>query len=144
MKHFDFDELTRSNVAMSLGFLNEPFFYNETDVYDNLETLVDNVLDPIRELVAAPVIITSGYRCERLNKLVGGVLNSQHRTGHAADFYVEGFTRNDMAKLYTQLCRSIDFDQLILYASRGFIHVSYVSKASNRHEFMIELFSSGF
>lgn len=138
MKHFDFDELVRSNVALAQGFLNEPFFYDEPEVYDNLERLVDNVLDPIRELVAAPIIITSGYRCERLNKLVGGVHNSQHRTGHAADFYVEGFSRGDMAKLFLQLCEEIDFDQLILYTHRSFIHVSYRDAESNRRQAFIK------
>lgn len=139
MKHFDFDELMHSNVALAQGFLNEPFFYDEVDVYDNLESLVNNVLDPIRELVAVPVIITSGYRCERLNKLVGGVPNSQHRTGHAADFYVKGFSRNDMKKLFIQLREKIEFDQLILYVNRGFIHVSYVDAASNRDEAIVRL-----
>lgn len=138
MKHFDFDELVRSNVALSQGFLNEPFFYDEPEVYDNLERLVDNVLDPIRELVAAPVIITSGYRCERLNKLVGGVRNSQHRTGHAADFYVKDYSNGEMARLFLQLCEEIDFDQMILYTHRGFIHVSYVDAASNRGEAFIK------
>lgn len=138
MKHFDFFELMDSNVAMTHGFFNEPFIYDEVEVYNNLENLVDNVLDPIRELVAAPVIITSGYRCERLNKLVGGVPDSQHRTGHAADFYVKDFSRGDMAKLFLQLCEKIDFDQLILYAHRGFIHVSYVSPEMNRGEAIIK------
>lgn len=137
MKHFDFDELTRSNVALAQGFLNEPFFYDEVDVYDNLESLVNNVLDPIRELVAVPVIITSGYRCERLNKLVGGVPNSQHRTGHAADFYVKGFSKNDMEKLFLQLSKEFDYDQIILYTHRGFIHVSYVGPELNRGEAII-------
>lgn len=143
MKHFDFDELVRSNVARVQGFENEPYFNNEPDVYKNLESLVDNVLDPVQELVAAPVVVTSGYRCERLNALVGDIHGSQHRTGHAADFFVKGFSRGDMGKLYAQLCQSIDFDQLILYASQGIIHVSYVDKATNRHEAMIELFGSG-
>lgn len=137
MKHFDFDELMHSNVALAQGFLNEPFFYDEVDVYDNLESLVNNVLDPIRELVAVPVIITSGYRCERLNKLVGGVPNSQHRTGHAADFYVKGFSKNDMEKLFLQLSKEFDYDQIILYTHRGFIHVSYVGPELNRGEAII-------
>lgn len=138
MKHFCFDELVRSNVALAQGFLNGPFFYKEEAVYDNLERLVDNVLDPIREFVAAPVIITSGYRCERLNKLVGGAPDSQHRTGHAADFYVEDFSKADMAVLFMQLCEWLEYDQLILYAHRGFIHVSYVDVASNRGQAMIK------
>lgn len=138
MKHFCFEEFMRSNVAQQKGFFNEPYLYDETEVYDNLEVLVDNVLDPIRELVATPVIITSGYRCKRLNELVGGVPSSQHRTGHAADFYVKDFSRSDMAKLFLQLCEEIDFDQLILYAHRGFIHVSYVSPELNRGQAIIK------
>lgn len=138
MKHFDFDELVRSNVALAQGFLNEPFFYDEPEVYDNLERLVDNVLDPIRIFVSVPVIITSGYRCERLNKLVGGVPTSQHRTGHAADFYVKDYSKGEMARLFLQLCEMIDFDQMILYAHRGFIHVSYVSPELNRGEAFIK------
>lgn len=137
MKHFDFVELMDSNIAMTHGFYNEPYIYGDAGVYDNLERLVDNVLDPIRELVAVPVIITSGYRCERLNKLVGGVPDSQHRTGHAADFYVKGFSKAEMKKLFLQLCEEINFDQMILYAHRGFIHVSYVSPESNRGEAII-------
>lgn len=138
MKHFCFEEFMRSNVAQEQGFFNEPYLYNEFEVYDNLEILVDNVLDPIRELVAAPVIITSGYRCELLNALVGGTPGSQHRTGHAADFYVKDFSRKDMVKLFLQLCEEIDFDQMILYAHRGFIHISYVSPESNRGEAIIK------
>lgn len=138
MKHFCFEEFMRSNVAQSKGFFNEPYLYNEVEVYDNLEKLVNNVLDPIRELVAAPVIITSGYRCEQLNKLVGGAPGSQHRTGHAADFYVKDFSRGDMAKLFLQLCEEIDFDQLILYAHQCFIHVSYVNHELNRREAVIK------
>lgn len=138
MKYFDFDELLRSNVALAKGHFNEPFFFDEVDVYDNLESLVDNVLDPIREFVGVPVIVTSGYRCEWLNKAVGGVPNSQHRTGHAADFYVKDFSRGEMSRLFLQLCEKIDFDQMILYANRGFIHVSYVNPESNRGEAIIK------
>lgn len=138
MKHFCFEEFVRSNVAQQQGFYNEPYLYDETEVYDNLEILVDNVLDPIRELVAAPVIITSGYRCSQLNELVGGDFYSQHRTGQAADFYVKDFSRGDMKKLFLQLCKEIDFDQLILYTRQGFIHVSYVSPELNRKEGIIK------
>lgn len=137
MKHFDFDELTRSNVAQAHGFLNEPYLYDETEVYDNLKTLVVNVLGPIQGLVAAPVIITTRCRCRLLNKLVGGAPDSQHMSGHAADFYVKDFSREDMAKLFLQLCEEIDFDQMILYTRRNFIHVSYVSPELNRREAII-------
>lgn len=134
MKNFSFDELINSPLAKTQGFSNEPYFYDEVNVYTELEKLVDNVLDPIRELVGVPVVITSGYRCYRLNNLCGGVPNSQHRTGNAADFYVKNYSRKQMKQLFLQLTELIDYDQLILYASRCFIHVSYRDAESNRHQ----------
>lgn len=134
MKNFSFKELIYSPLADVQGFSNEPYFYNEVNVYTELEKLVDNVLDPIREFVNAPVVITSGYRCSRLNSMCGGVPDSQHRTGNAADFYVENYSRKDMKRLFMQLSEIIDYDQLILYTSRCFIHVSYRDAESNRHQ----------
>lgn len=137
MKHFNFKDLVRSNIAREKGFTNEPYAYETIDVYENLERLVDKLLDPIQELVAAPVIITSGYRCRKLNELVGGVPDSQHRKGYAADFYVKDFSKSDMKELFLQLCEELDYDQMILYSRRGFIHVSYVSPELNRRESII-------
>lgn len=50
------------------------------------------ILDRVRDYFNAPVIITSGIRCEQHNRNVGGVYNSRHRTGHAADIVVRGFS----------------------------------------------------
>jgi uncharacterized protein YcbK (DUF882 family) len=46
-----------------------------------LIALIDNVLDPLREAYGKPIIVTSGFRCEELNRLVGGSKTSHHRTG---------------------------------------------------------------
>jgi uncharacterized protein YcbK (DUF882 family) len=46
-----------------------------------LIALVDNNLDPLREAYKKPIIVTSGFRCEELNRLVGGSKTSHHRTG---------------------------------------------------------------
>lgn len=100
--------------------------------------LVDNVLDPIREYVKAPIYINSGYRCEELNILVRGKEFSQHSTGQAADFTIRGFTAKDYKSLAFWCADNLEFDQLIVYAKRKFIHVSYVSPGANRHE---ELFA---
>lgn len=137
MKYFDFDELTRSQLALVNGFRNEPSIFDENDVYNNLKTLVDKVLDPIRERFATPIIITSGYRCERLNNMVKGVPNSQHSKGQAADFVFQGFSNLEMLAAFFEISDDFDFDQLIFYRRRGFIHISYV-EGENRHEAFVK------
>lgn len=137
MKYFTFRELLRSEIAIKNDVANIPFLYGEYYAYVNLEKLVDNLLDPIRERFATPVIITSGYRCERLNKLVNGVEDSQHREGKAADFYFAGFTPKEMTQAFFEIAESYDFDQLIYYKKRHFIHISY-NGDSNRHEAFIK------
>lgn len=137
MKYFDFDELTRSQLALANGFRNEPFVFDELDVYNNLETLVDKLLDPIRERFAMPMIVTSGYRCKSLNDMVGGVAESQHRKGQAVDFVFKGFSTREMLAAFFEISDDFDFDQLIFYRRRGFIHISYV-EGKNRHEAFVK------
>lgn len=137
MKYFTFRELLRSEIAIKNDIANEPVLYREYHVYNNLEKLVEKLLDPIRERFATPVIITSGYRCKRLNDLVKGVKDSQHREGKAADFYFAGFTGKEMTEAFFEIMISFDFDQLIYYRKRHFMHISY-NGDSNRHEAFIK------
>lgn len=136
MKHFTFEELLRSQVADKNDIINEPCTYGEGYVYYRLDCLVTYLLDPIRETFAVPMIVTSGYRCEKLNRLVGGVDNSQHRWGEAVDFYFEGFSKKDMADAFFEIAEKFDFDQLIYYRKKGFIHISFVER-KNRHQVII-------
>lgn len=133
MKYFTWEELLRSNVALENDVLNLPPWNERARVYCNLLFLVKNLLAPIRERFATPMIITSGYRCQRLNELVGGVDNSQHRKGEAVDFYFEGFSKKEMAAAFFEIAENFDFDQLIYYKKRGFIHISYTGD-NNRHQ----------
>lgn len=133
MKHFTFRELLHSEVALHNDIVNLPPRYEAAKIYFNLVVLVDNVLDPIRERFAVPVIITSGYRCEKVNKLVGGVNNSQHMKGEAVDFCFAGFSRKEMAAAFFEIAEEFDFDQLIYYEKKGIIHISY-SRYNNRHQ----------
>lgn len=80
-QHFNLSEFTRSATASRLGIDNTP----PPAAVDNLRTLCEQVLEPLRQHIRSPVIISSGYRCKALNKAVGGVWNSQHITGEAAD-----------------------------------------------------------
>lgn len=81
MKYFTINELTKSATAARLKIDNTP-----TDkVKKNLTELIEKVLDPLREAYGKPIIVTSGYRCPKLNKAVGGAATSQHMYGQAAD-----------------------------------------------------------
>ena len=82
----------------------------------NLQALVEHVLDPARN---------SGYRCPAHNKAVGGVKNSQHLKGEAADITCADNKR--LAEIIEQLG---NFDQLIVYPT--FLHVSYKRQGVNR------------
>lgn len=137
MKNFKLSEFFRSSTAAKNGIKNEPGLDARATIERNINLLVDNVLDPIRDKFCAPVIITSGYRCPQVNKLVGGVANSQHMSGCAADFHVQGFTPLMMHQVFLYIFNTLEFDQLIFYRRKNFIHVSYVEN-SNRHEVFLK------
>lgn len=134
MKYFNFNEFFRSDLADSVGIVNYPSPEVEPLVRFNIIALVDHVLDPIRERWGVPVRITSGYRCKALNELVGGKDSSQHLAGYAADFTIDGLAPSEYRRLAFWCADHLEFDQMIVYAHRRFIHVSYVSPESNRHE----------
>lgn len=66
------------------------------------ETLHDPALSAylqqIREYFGKPLYITSGYRCEKHNKKIGGASGSRHTKGQAADFYIKGVAPAEIAK----------------------------------------------
>lgn len=85
-------EFFRSGTAIRLGIDNNPDAHpgegiSTAEVVENLRALCTEVLEPLRRRVGR-VIVTSGYRCKELNKAVGGVWNSQHLKGEAADIFV--------------------------------------------------------
>lgn len=79
--HFSLEELQHSETAKRLNIANVA----PTSAVRNLRRLVTEVLEPLRMHFNAPVIISSGYRSPALNKAVGGVHNSYHLSGRAAD-----------------------------------------------------------
>lgn len=133
MKHFNLSEFFRSSTAAKNGIENEPSIDERAAIVRNINLLVDNVLDPVRDIVQAPILITSGYRSSQVNRLVGGVDDSQHMSGCAADFHVGGFTPSMMYQVFLYISNTLEFDQLIYYRRKNIIHVSYVENC-NRHE----------
>ncbi len=117
MKHFTLHELTRSETALLLKIDNIP----TDNAVKNLQHLVDTVLDPARERLKQPIMVTSGYRCAKLNKAVGGVSNSFHITGRAAD--ITTGNRNNNRKLL-EILASLPHKELIWENGGEWIHVA--------------------
>lgn len=128
MKYFTMQELCKSDTANRLGIWNWP---KEQYIFDNLESLVYNVLDPLREQLNMPVIVNCGYRSKETNIAVGGVKNSQHIKGEAADI------RCANLPLMWKILKTMNVDQCIYYRKRGFIHVSYVTRRENRNQYIL-------
>lgn len=118
MRYFTFDELTYSRTAVENGLLNRPGATER----DNLAQLVERLLDPLRERLGEPIAILSGYRSPEVNSLVGGVPDSQHTLGEAADCYCLAGPERLLAVLRAS---GLPFDQAIVYRRRNFLHLSH-------------------
>lgn len=131
MKFFTVEELCQSHVATVRGIDNTPGDAER----QNMELLIEKVLDPVRQAWGKPIIVNSGYRCEALNRAVGGVKTSQHLTGQAADIRSSDGHNKGLFELIRALnyIGTITFDQLIDESNLSWIHVSYKS-AGNRQQ----------
>ena len=121
-KYFTIAELTKSDTANKKNIDNSPSKQVET----NLNQLITNILDPLREAYGEPIIVSSGYRCSALNKAVGGATSSQHTLGQAADIHSKSNTKENNKKIF-DLIKSLKlpFDQLINEYNYKWVHVSY-------------------
>lgn len=121
-KHFTLAELTASNKAAQLGIDNTP----APELVPRL-VMVAEMLERIRVTLNCPLIVTSGYRCERLNLAIGGATTSDHPQGHAADIVSPRYgTATEVAKALAPLVSVLGIGQLILEGVRGkqWVHVS--------------------
>lgn len=105
----------------------------------NVENLGNNLLDKIRENIGIPMTITSGYRNKKLNKAVGGAVNSNHLYGYAADC-VCGNKRSDNLKMvYAILNLGLDYDEVIIekgtLTNPHWIHIA-LKTTGNRKKFL--------
>ncbi len=121
--YFTIAELTRSSTATAKGIDNTP----TAAVRANLEALISNLLNPIREKYGNPIVVTSGYRCAALNKAVGGVADSQHLTGNAADLVGEHGTAEEVKAIFRAALSVGGYDQLIIEhkGATRWVHVSW-------------------
>lgn len=119
--YFTIAELCASNTAKEKGINNTPSQAEKV----NLSLLITHVLNPIREKYGKPIRVSSGYRNAALNKAVGGVSNSQHLTGQAADLVPTN--GGSLADIFRAAVAVGSFDQLILEkpGNTAWVHVSY-------------------
>lgn len=123
MNYFTIEELCHSATGKARGIDNTA----PPEIRARLEKLVERVLDPVREMYGAPLIVNSGYRCAELNRAIGGAANSQHMRGEAADITTGKIGAN---KVLFDLIRTSDipFDQLIDEKDYQWIHISCSDK----------------
>lgn len=126
--HFTLAEATRSDTAQRLGISNQP-----SDA--ELQALKDTAarMEQVRELLGrSPILVSSWFRSEAVNKAVGGVPNSSHRTGQAVDFTCPGYGS------VTDVCRALassnlEFDQIIWEYGR-WCHIGFAP--AKRHQLL--------
>lgn len=125
-EHFSLNEFIYSRTAIDKGIDNSP----PPDAISAMKVLCSRLLEPLRALCGnKPMHVLSGFRCEELNRCVGGVSNSQHLTGEAADIYMVDFKR---LLLTLRSANAPEFDQVIFYTKKNFVHLSYSVSGRNR------------
>ena len=122
--NFTLKELTKSDTATRLGLDNTP----DEQALENLKTLCDMVLQPVREHFGKSVSVNSAYRSPESNAAVGGSKTSDHCKGMAADIEIVGVANADLAQW---IMDNLEYTQLILefytpgIPDSGWVHVSY-------------------
>lgn len=133
-KNFKLAELINSDTANRLRIDNTPSY----EVCCNLEALIDNVLQPLRERYGNPIIVNSGYRCTTLNRSVGGASTSQHLRGEAADIVGTSRSKSESKRIFElAISMNLPFDQIIYeHDSSGnyWVHISHKRNGGNRHK----------
>lgn len=124
-EHFTLRELTFSEMAVRKGIQNAP---GPIEI-ENLQSLCERILEPLRASLGAPIIVTSGYRTERLNAAVGGSWSSHHILGRAADIVVPGYKPIQVCQRIVDL--DLPFTQVIHEFGR-WCHVSVIPIGMNK------------
>lgn len=133
-----------NNLQLTDHFTLREFLFSRTAVIKNIPNEIDrqsilnlkklcvNILEPLRTELNSPIIISSGFRSERLNRAVGGSPLSQHLSGNAADIISNHHSAVELFHKIIEM--SLPYDQLILELN-SWVHVSYTK--NNRNHVLI-------
>lgn len=125
--HITYLEATASPTALRFGIPNKP----SAEVLERMEDVAFEVFEPLREWYGRPIKVNSFFRCEELNKKVGGSPTSQHVKGMAID--LSAGTKAENKKLFDYIKGHLTFDQLIWEYGGVWVHVSY-NRGHNRNQ----------
>lgn len=120
---------------MTNNFKKEEFLKSQKALENNIDNSLPLELErnlyhsalkmqSIRDFVLRSIVVTSGYRCEQLNKIVNGAENSDHRKALGVDFYVNGYTIEDHQTLAKILQKREDVRYVKVYTDNR-IHISW-------------------
>ena len=133
-ENFSLKELTSSQTAERKGIDNTP----STEHQENLKSLCEMILQPIRDHFSKVVSVSSGYRSPELCTAIGSKTTSQHARGEAADFEIFGVSNKELADYIDS---ELHYDQLILEywkesdPNSGWVHCSF-SAGNNRKQYL--------
>jgi len=133
-ENFSLNELTKSQTAERKGIDNTP----SAEHQENLKSLCEMILQPIRDHFGKVVSVSSGYRSVELCVAIGSSTGSQHAKGQASDFEIFGVSNKELADYIDQ---NLDYDQLILEywkesdPNSGWVHCSYTN-GNNRKQYL--------
>ena len=134
-ENFSLNELTKSQTAERKGIDNTP----SAEHQDNLKSLCEMILQPIRDHFGQVVSVSSGYRSPELCVAIGSSTQSQHAKGQASDFEIFGVSNKELADYINE---NLDYEQLILEywkgedePNSGWVHCSYTN-GSNRKQYL--------
>ena len=140
MKYFTIKELCYSDTAKAHKIDNTP---NE-EIIENLTEFTNEVLDKLREVWGSPIKVSSGFRCEKLNKKIGGSKTSSHLNGYAADLVPVNGDIDGLVECAIELSKTFNFDQIIdeYSGNKHWLHIGYKnSRGEQRKE--IKVFKNG-
>lgn len=129
-KNFTLEEMTASKTAARRHIDNTP---NATEK-EHLRILCSELLQPLRDAIGSPIIVTSGFRCRALNKAVGGAPLSYHCMGMAADLHLPN---SNMATVYAKILLKQEKTDLVIHEIQGkteWLHIQYSN--APRHRFL--------
>jgi hypothetical protein len=129
-KHITYDEATVSPTSLRFGIKNYP----TSEQLLSMQTVANNCFEHLREWYGKPIKINSFFRCDELNKKVGGAIGSQHSKGEAID--MSAGTKEENKKLFDWCKLNLKFDQLINEFDYSWIHISFRAGA-NRNQTLI-------
>lgn len=125
-----YKEALHSNTAKRLGIENVP----DEFTFETMQITAEHVFEPVRKHFNEPIYISSFYRCEELNKAIGGSSKSQHCKGEAIDID-DVYSKATNADFFNYIKNKLEFDQLIWEfgddTNPDWVHVSY-SLGNNR------------